>query len=70
MNRYETYISHVACGIAAVAMTAITVGAFVVVPAKFDTDSGETPMRAALPASQLSVAAPCTSSESNLKPEG
>ena len=35
MNRYETLIPRVAWGIAAVAMTAITIGVSVVMPAKW-----------------------------------
>ena len=46
MNRYETSIPRVACGIAAVAMTAITIGVSVVMPAKMDSDNREPRMLA------------------------
>ena len=48
MNRYETSIPRVAFGIAAVAMTAITIGVSVVMPAKMDSDSREPRVLAAL----------------------
>jgi hypothetical protein len=48
INRYETLIPRVAWGIAAVAMTAITIGVSVVMPAKMDSDSHEPPKLAAL----------------------
>ena len=48
MNRYEPLIPRVAFGIAAVAMTAITIGVSVVMPAKMDSDSPEPRMLAAL----------------------
>jgi hypothetical protein len=41
MNRYETSIPRAAFGIAAVAMTAITVGLAVVAPAKLDSGRAE-----------------------------
>jgi hypothetical protein len=41
MNRYEPLIPRVAFGIAAVAMTAITIGVSVIMPAKMDFDSPE-----------------------------
>ena len=41
MKRYETHTPRVAFGIAAVAMTAITIGVSVVMPAKMDSDSRE-----------------------------
>jgi hypothetical protein len=41
MNRYEPLIPRVAFGIAAVAMTAITIGVSVIMPAKMDSDSPE-----------------------------
>jgi hypothetical protein len=41
MNRYEPLIPRVAFGIAAVAMTAITIGVSVIMPAKMDSDSRE-----------------------------
>ena len=39
MNHYEPLSPRVAFGIAAVAMTAITIGVSVVMPAKMDSDS-------------------------------
>jgi hypothetical protein len=39
MNRYENSIPRAACGIAAAAMTAMTIGLFVVAPAKTDSAS-------------------------------
>jgi hypothetical protein len=48
MRRYETLIPRVAWGIAAVAMTAITIGVSVVMPAKMDSDSHEPRMLTAL----------------------
>ena len=47
MNRYETLIPRVAFSIAAVAMTGITIGVLVVIPAKMDSDSREPRMLAA-----------------------
>ena len=47
MNRYETSIPRVAFGIAAVAMTGITIGVLVVIPAKMDFGSREARMLAA-----------------------
>ena len=41
MNRYEPSSPRVAFGIAAVAMTGITIGVLVVIPAKMDSDSRE-----------------------------
>ena len=41
MNLYETPVSRVASGIAAVAMTAITIGVAVVIPAKVESGSHE-----------------------------
>ena len=58
MNRYEPLIPRVAFGIAAVAMTAITIGVSVVMPAKMDSDSAEPRMLAA-----LKVTAPASSGE-------
>ncbi len=55
MNRYETSIQRVAFGIAAVAMTGITIGVLVVIPAKMDSDSREPRMLAA-----SNVATPAT----------
>ena len=48
MNRYEPLIPRVAFGIAAVAMTAITIGVSVIMPAKMDSDSRELRMLEAL----------------------
>ena len=42
MNHYETPKPRFALGIAAVAMTAITIGVAVVLPAKMDSNGGET----------------------------
>lgn len=39
MNRYETSTPRTACGIAAIAMTAMTIGLMVVVPTKMDSGS-------------------------------
>ena len=47
VNRYETSIPRVACGIAAVAMTAITIGVSVVMPTKLESDSHHSRMVAA-----------------------
>ena len=41
MDRYETSIPRIACGIAAVAMTAITIGVSVILPARMATESSE-----------------------------
>jgi len=48
MNRYQTLIPRIAFGIAAVAMTAITIGVSVVMPARMDSDSPEPRMLDAL----------------------
>jgi hypothetical protein len=48
MNRYQPLIPRVAFGIAAVAMTAITIGVSVIMPAKMDFDSPEPRMLDAL----------------------
>ena len=48
MNSYQTLIPRVAFGIAAVAMTAITIGVSVVMPARMDSDSPEPRMLDAL----------------------
>jgi len=83
MDRYETSIPRVAFGIAALAMAAITIGVSVVVPATMATESKQPrTLAASKPATQESMgfgtavsqpdlaAAPCTSSNSNRKPEG
>jgi hypothetical protein len=41
MNRYQTPIPRVAFGLAAVAMTALTIGVTVVLPAKMDSNGDE-----------------------------
>jgi hypothetical protein len=41
VNRYESAIPRAACKIAATAMTAITIGLWVVLPAKLESDSQE-----------------------------
>jgi hypothetical protein len=60
MNRYQPSIPRVTFGIAAVAMTAITIGVSVVIPAKMDSGSREPRLLAAskvdLPASTDVVA--------------
>ena len=58
MNRYQTLIPRVAFGIAAVAMTAITMGVSVIMPAKMDSDSPEPRMLDA-----LTVTAPASTSD-------
>src|SRR5436190_8436654 len=47
MNHYEPSVPRVAFGIAAVAMTAITIGVSVIMPANMDSDSREPRMLAA-----------------------
>ena len=41
MNRYQTPLPRVAFGLAAVAMTALTIGVTVVLPAKMDSNGDE-----------------------------
>ena len=41
MNTYEPSIPRAALGLTAAAMAAITIGAFVILPAKFDSAGGE-----------------------------
>jgi hypothetical protein len=48
MNRYQPSSPRVAFGIASVAMTAITIGVSVVMPARMDSDSREPRVLAAL----------------------
>ena len=48
MNRYQPSSPRVAFGIAAIAMTVITIGVSVVMPARMDSDSREPRMLAAL----------------------
>ncbi len=54
MKRYEPSIARVVFGIAAVAMTAITIGVAVIIPAKMDSAGRESPT---LAASKLSTPA-------------
>ena len=73
MNRYETAIPRIACGIAAVGMTAITIGMFGVMPARMGSESFEP---GSLATSKVTAPAPmrvvvqCGSSNSDRKPEG
>ena len=64
MNRYEPLIPRVAFGIAAVAMTAITIGVSVVMPASIDSDSREPRVLAALKVTAPAAAGVVTGSES------
>ena len=64
MNRYEPSIPRVAFGIAAVAMTAITIGVSVVMPAKMDSDSREPRVLAALKVTAPASTGIVTGSES------
>lgn len=64
MNRYEPLISRVAFGIAAVAMTAITIGVSVIMPAKMDSDSPEPRMLEALTVTAPASTGDVTGSES------
>ena len=64
MNRYEPLIPRVAFGIAAVAMTAITIGVSVIMPAKMDSDSPEPRMLAALKVSAPASTGDVTGSDS------
>jgi hypothetical protein len=64
MNRYEPLIPRVAFGIAAVAMTAITIGLSVVMPAKVDSDSREPRMLEALTVTASASTGDVTGSES------
>jgi hypothetical protein len=63
VNRYETLIPRVAFAIAAVAMTAITFGVSVVMPAKTDTDNREPRMLAALQVTATASTGVVTGSE-------
>jgi hypothetical protein len=58
MNRYQTLIPRVAFGIAAVAMTALTIAVSVVMPTKIDSDSAEPRLLEA-----LTVTAPASTGE-------
>jgi hypothetical protein len=64
VNRYEPSSPRVAFGIAAVAMTAITIGVAVVMPAKMDSDSREPRVLAALKVTTPASAGAVTGSES------
>ena len=64
MNRYQTLIPRVAFGIAAVAMTAITISVSVVMPAKIDSDSAEPRMLEALTVTASASTGEVTGSES------
>ena len=64
MNRYEPLIPRVAFGIAAVAMTAITIGGSVIMPAKMDSDSPEPRMLEALTVTAPASTGDVTGSES------
>lgn len=86
MHRYEASRPRVALGITAVAMTAITMGVFVVMPARMEAISHEPRMLAASKVTTLAstrtaidvvavhesglATAPCTPSKPNRKPEG
>lgn len=47
MNRYDTVFPRAACSFAAIAMTVITIGLLVILPAKLGPDSQETRLRQA-----------------------
>ena len=64
MNRYAPLIPRVAFGIAAVAMTAITIGVSVIMPAKMDSDSPEPRMLEALTVTAPASTGDVTGSES------
>ena len=64
MSRYETSIPRVAFGIAAVAMTGITFGVSVVMPARMDSDSREPRVLAALKVTAPASTGDVTGSES------
>ena len=64
MNRYEPLIPRVAFGIAAVAMTAITIGVSVIMPTKMDSDSREPRMLEALTVTAPASTGDVTGSES------
>jgi len=64
MNRYEPLIPRVAFGIAALAMTAITIGVSVIMPAKMDSDSPEPRMLEALTVTAPASTGDVTGSES------
>jgi hypothetical protein len=64
VSRYEASIPHVAFGIAAVAMTAITFGISVILPAKIESDKLEPPMMAASKVTTPAVTGAVTDSAS------
>ena len=64
MNHYEPSSPRVAFGITAVAMTAITIGVSVVMPAKMDSDSREPRVLAALTVTAPASTSVVTGSES------
>jgi hypothetical protein len=64
VNRYQPSSPRVAFGIAAVAMTAITIAVSVVVPARMDSDSQEPRVLAALKVTAPAPAVVVTGSES------
>ena len=64
MNRYQPLIPRVAFGIAAIAMTAITIGVSVIMPAKMDSDSPEPRMLEALTVTAPASTGDVTGSES------
>ncbi|HVR94682.1 MAG TPA: hypothetical protein VHI75_12665 [Casimicrobiaceae bacterium] len=64
MNHYEPLIPRVAFGIAAVAMTAITIGVSVIMPTKMDSDSREPRMLEALTVTAPASTGDVTGSES------
>ena len=64
MNRYEPSTPRVAFGIAAVAMTAITIGVAVVIPASMDSDSSEPRVLEALKVTAPASAGVVTGAES------
>jgi hypothetical protein len=63
MIRYHPLIPRVAFGIAAVAMTAITIGVSVIMPAKMDSDSPEPRMLEALTVTAQASTGDVTGSE-------
>jgi len=64
MNRYKTRIPRVALGLAAVAMTAITIGVSVVMPSRLDSDSREPRLLEPLTVTAPASAGEVTGSES------
>jgi hypothetical protein len=64
VNRYEPSSPRAAFGVAAVVMTAITIGVSVVIPAQMDSDSREPPVLAALTVTAPASTGVVTGSES------